>query len=285
MISMHRVSRVGVSVCVAMCIPALAFAQRDTTGGPLTRPPLLDAPFSADATTTVRQTLSDGTRIERIGRARYYRDRAGRIRVEQEIIGLEALNAAADGQVRITILPDPSKQAVFTLDPVTRTAHPHSRDMVAVTVGGGDTFALPLGGGDFLIFHRGDRQLARYGVDSNAVAEESLGSRRVAGVEVIGRRITVTLPVGQVGNDRPIEIVDERWESPELGMVIHSRHSDPRTGNVEYRLTNIRRTQPAADLFQIPADYTIDGLTGQNGWIKLHYAEPPRGPKRGPDRP
>jgi hypothetical protein len=283
MMAMHRVRRVGVSVCVAMCIPALAFAQRDAVGGPLTGPPVLDASFSADATTTVRQTLSDGTRIERIGRARYYRDRAGRVRVEQVIMGLEALNPAAEGQVRITILPDPSKQTVFTLDPATRTANRHSRDMAAVTVGGGETFALPLGGGNFLIFHRGDRQLARYGLDSNAVAEESLGSRSIAGLAVIGRRITMTLPVGQVGNDRPIEIVDERWESPELGMVIYSRHSDPRTGIVEYQLTNIRRTQPAASLFQVPADYTIGG--SENGWIRLQYADPPRGPKRGPDRP
>jgi hypothetical protein len=285
MITMHRVRQVAVSVCVAMCIPALAFAQREAAGGPLTGPPVLNAPFSADATTTVRQTLSDGTRIERIGRARYYRDRAGRVRVEQVIMGLEALNPAAEGQVRITIQPDPTKQAVFTLDPVARTANPHSRDIVGLTVGGGETLSLPLGEGSFLIFNRGDRQLARYGLDSNAVAEESLGSRRIAGVEVIGRRIAMTLPVGQVGNDRPIQIVDERWESPELGMVIYSRHSDPRTGIVEYQLTNIQRTQPPADLFQIPADYTIGGSTGESGWIKLQYAEPPRGAKRGPGRP
>jgi hypothetical protein len=63
----------------------------------LTGSPVLDAPFSADATTMVRHTLGDGTRIERIARARYYRDSLGRVRVEQTIIGLEALNLAADG--------------------------------------------------------------------------------------------------------------------------------------------------------------------------------------------
>jgi hypothetical protein len=35
--------------------------QQPLAGGPLTGPPVLDAPFSADATTTVRQTLPDGT--------------------------------------------------------------------------------------------------------------------------------------------------------------------------------------------------------------------------------
>jgi hypothetical protein len=277
----HRVTRVGVSVCVAICIPAVASAQWDVAGGPLTGPPVLDAPFSADATTTLRQTLSDGTRIERVGRARYYRDRAGRVRVEQMIMGLEALHPAAEGQVRITVQPDPSKQAVFTLDPVTRTANQHSRHMAGMTVGGGRTLALPLGTGNFLIFHRGDWQVERYGLDSNAVSEESLGRRRIAGVDVVGRRITMTLPVGQVGNDRPIEVVDDRWESSELGIVIYSRHSDPRTGTVEYQLTNIRRTEPPADLFRIPADYTVGSPTD----IRLQFAEPPRGPKRGPGRP
>lgn len=285
MMSTQKLRRVGTAGCMVMCIPAVAFGQRDVAGGPLARSPVLEAPFSADATTTVQQTLSDGTRIERKGSARYYRDRAGRVRVEQVILGLEALDPAAEGQVRITIQPDPSKPVVFTLNPVTRTANPHSRETAAVTIGGGETLGLSVGGGNFLIFHRGDRQLARYGLDGNAVAEESLGTGRIAGVEVIGRRITVTLPVGHVGNDRQIEIVDERWESPALGIVIYSRHSDPRTGTVEYKLTNIRRTQPSADLFQIPADYAIGGPAGENDWIRLQFAEPPPGAKRGPGRP
>src|SRR3954463_16797264 len=56
-------------------------------GGPLTGPAVPNAPFSADATTTVHQTLSDGRLIERIATARYFRDREGRVRVEQSING------------------------------------------------------------------------------------------------------------------------------------------------------------------------------------------------------
>ena len=39
-------------------------------------------------------------------------------------------------------------------------------------------------------------------------------------------------------------------------MLISSRFSDPRTGVVEYRLTNISRAEPRADLFAVPAGYT-----------------------------
>jgi hypothetical protein len=77
------------------------------------------------------------------------------------------------------------------------------------------------------------------------------------GVKATGRKTTLTIPTGEIGNDRPIEVTDERWESPELQVVVHSRHSDPRTGVVEYRLTNINRLEPPLDLFTVPPDYTI----------------------------
>jgi hypothetical protein len=270
MILTQQISRLLISLCLVPAISTPAFAQRNAIGGPLTGLPVLGAPFSAEATTTVRQTLGDGGRIERTGTARYYRDREGRVRVEQTILGLEALNPAANGQVRITIQPEPEKSVVFTLDPVTRTANPGPRNIDGLAVGGGDTYALPLGGPRwrFLVFSRGER-LRSLGA---AGKEESLGSRQIAGVEVMGRRITMTVPVDVFGNDRPFEIVDERWESPELKLLIYSRSSDPRTGVIDYRLTNIRRAEPPADLFVIPPDYTIES-TGDNGWTTLEYAE------------
>jgi hypothetical protein len=92
---------------------------------------------------------------------------------------------------------------------------------------------------------------------------EALGTRQLAGVKATGRKSTSTIPAGQIGNDRPIEITDERWESPELRLLIRSRHHDPRTGDVEYQLTNINRAEPPPDLFMVPPDYTIVG--GERG--------------------
>lgn len=183
-------------------------------------------------------------------------------------------------QIRITVYPDPTNGWAYTLDPVARTASKGPRDIFGEAVGGGDTFAVPLGGARFLVFHRGEPLRQRYGLGGNAVEEESLGSRQIAGVEATGRRITITVPVGQLGNDRPMQIVDERWESPELkNLLVYSLTSDPRTGIVEYRLTNIRRTQPPPDLFVVPADYTIGS---HNQGIHLEFAEPTKDGKRAP---
>ena len=68
----------AVAAFTLMC--GAAFGQSDVmeNGGPLSGPPALNAPFTADATTTVMQRLTDGSRIERKMIAHYYRDAAGR---------------------------------------------------------------------------------------------------------------------------------------------------------------------------------------------------------------
>ena len=86
---------------------------------------------------------------------------------------------------------------------------------------------------------------------------ESLGKQNIEGVEAEGTRHTVTIPAGEIGNERDIQIVSERWYSPELQTVVMTRHSDPRFGETVYKLTNINRSEPAKSLFEVPSDYTI----------------------------
>jgi hypothetical protein len=215
----------------------------------LNGPVVTDAPFSADATTTVTQVLSDGTRIEQTTTSRFYRDRVGRVRREQTILGLGALNAGGNQQT-ITVDPDPGDGTAYTLDPMTRTARRVPR--MAISNG---IVALRTATG--ALVQTAGRTGGRGAPGVSRSAEESLGARQLEGVKALGRKTTTIIPTGQIGNDRPIEITDERWESPELRMLVYSRNSDPRTGVVEYRLTNISRAEPPADLFMIPADYTV----------------------------
>ena len=84
-----------------------------------------------------------------------------------------------------------------------------------------------------------------------------MGTQMISGVQAEGTRITETIPAGSIGNDSPIEIISESWVSTELGVVVKTVHNDPRSGENVYELTNIRRGDPPATLFQVPADYTV----------------------------
>lgn len=86
---------------------------------------------------------------------------------------------------------------------------------------------------------------------------EVLGKQTIEGVNADGTRFSTTLDTGAVGNDRPIQMVNERWYSSELQTVVMTKHSDPRTGEEIFRLTNVSRSEPGADLFQVPANYQI----------------------------
>lgn len=84
---------------------------------------------------------------------------------------------------------------------------------------------------------------------------EELGTRDFEGVPATGTRKITTIPVGAIGNERPIEIVYERWYSKELGMTVYSKNIDPRFGEQTYRLLNISRSEPDPSLFTVPQGY------------------------------
>jgi hypothetical protein len=101
---------------------------------------------------------------------------------------------------------------------------------------------------------------------SGALKTESLGTQVVNGVNADGTRTTHTIAAGEIGNDKPIQVVSERWYSPDLQTVVKSTRSDPRFGTTTFSLTNIQKAEPAAALFTVPADYTVKaGGPGHRG--------------------
>ena len=72
-----------------------------------------------------------------------------------------------------------------------------------------------------------------------------------------GSRTTTTIAAGKIGNAQAIKVVSESWFSPDLQVLVMTRHSDPRSGETVYRLTNIIRGEQDRSLFEVPADYTI----------------------------
>lgn len=83
-----------------------------------------------------------------------------------------------------------------------------------------------------------------------------LGSRDIEGVKANGERTSWTIEAGKVGNEKPIVITREVWTAPELMLTVLSRDHDPRSGESNYRLVNLKRGEPDAALMRVPADYT-----------------------------
>lgn len=203
------------------------------------------APYSAVTETETIQTLADGSRIIRKTTANVYRDSEGRTRREQTLhnIGPFASSRAAGGDApQIIFINDPVAGVNYTLDPRNRTAR-------KMTLRGGPP-PPPM--------QRPPQSSSEAKREAKTEAKtESLGKQTIEGVEAEGTRSTFTIPAGQIGNERALEIVSERWYSPALQEVVLSKHLDPRLGEHIYRLKNINRSEPARALFEVPADYTI----------------------------
>ncbi len=102
---------------------------------------------------------------------------------------------------------------------------------------------------------------------------EKLGTQMMEGVLAEGRRVTSVIPAGVEGNDAPMTIVRETWNSPQIQMVVLSKTTDPRSGENTMRLTNITIGDPDPALFQPPGDYQVVDDTGP---FQIRFTAPAR---------
>src|SRR6266545_4598177 len=256
-----------------------------------------DAPYSADAVTETIQTLGDGNRIVRNSSARIYRDSAGRTRREQAMKMEGPWVVSVEAPVMIFI-NDPVSGVGYSLDSNSKTAHrmltlqalnlsgdvkagaelkAKMKDKLKLKAANGAEAGagapgVPISAGNGVINRPGGTE----------VNQESLGAQTIEGVVAEGKRVTFTIPVGKIGNDRPIVTINELWYSPELQTVVLVKKSDPRTGETTYRLTNIARSEPDPSLFQAPADYKIEerGFGFRTGTPGTPKVEPEKRVKR-----
>lgn len=242
-------------------------------------------PYSAEATTEFVQVLGDGNKIVRKATARIHRDGEGRTRREE---------LAADGTVKLVSIYDPVAHITYVLDPATRTARKSGVVVVmprtmttedkqkielrmmteqqasgrmgsTVTIVKPEEFPAQAAPDEMrkrmaetvVATGRGRGVIPRTVRDDDVKNEESLGQKIFDGVLADGKRVTTVLPAGSIGNQLPITVVSEQWFAPDLEILVMTRHSDPRTGETSYSLSNITRGEPAAGLFDVPPDYTI----------------------------
>jgi hypothetical protein len=241
------------------------------------------------------QVLGDGTRIETTDTDKIYRDDGGRTRIERDsgkyvtisdpVAGtsaeLDTVNKTVrkstvrtvyqvrtDGRGEPTVSVDQIKmdqvkkqvgEAAMAPPPVMIYRGPETARTNTITISGsaamegdvhakmiaetGATAATPVGG-TFNVAVGGKGAL------------EDLGTQMVNGVMAHGNRSTLTIPIGQIGNDREIKVISEQWYSNDLQMMVKSSNSDPRFGNTTYQLSGIVQVAPDPSLFEVSADYT-----------------------------
>ena len=244
------------------------------------------APYSADAVTEMVQTLADGNKLTRHSRSRIARDSQGRVRQELSFEPPRAGQSKAP--VTMISISDPPAGVTYTLHPEIKTAdriplppiHPGMTVLTEDIVGGraGNVIYQKgvIVGGDpagtmppplpptpqiarFQVFAGGaSGSVAAVPHLNDASSTEDLGTQSINGLAATGKRTTTTIPAGEIGNERPIVIINESWYSPDLQTVIFSKRDDPMAGTTTYRLTNISQVEPDPALFQVPADYTIN---------------------------
>ena len=210
------------------------------------------SPLSATEQRHSLQVLGDGTRIEQAENSQISRDAEGRMRTETTPEG-------SDTQAMVTI-QDPVAGANYFLDPVHKTANKLPLPKILSSIGLPAQVAVS---GSISASAADTAQIVKLKAgpaiykSAAAPADEDLGVQNVNGVLAKGTRTTINIPAGQIGNDRALNVVNERWYSDDLGMIVKSSNSDPRFGATTYELTNISRAAPDPTLFQIPADYTV----------------------------
>jgi hypothetical protein len=230
-----------------------------------------NAPYTAQVVTERTQALADGNQIAMRRTTMTYRDSAGRTR--QEI-------RDADGEVVTVTISDPVAGATLILHPrdhsavrIARTRRDGGEDIIVKRVeGAGDAERrrdvriqvppAPAGGDTALR----DAQMQVAPLMNGAFADlkwaskavtKDLGTRDVGGIKAEGKLRSYEIPAGALGNRNPIVVSDETWTAPDLQVTVYTKHSDPRSGDVVFRLENVRREEPAAALFTVPADYTV----------------------------
>ncbi len=193
--------------------------------------PVVGKPISASEIRRTVQTLSDGSHINSSETERFFRDSAGRMRTETAT-GALIFDPVSGFTYDLT-----TSRRMYTKRPVTSTS-------IVTLAAAAHRSSIRSSDGP---------TKPRQGTTS---VTEDLPAQLVNGVYAKGVRITVPIPIGALGNDRELKVVNERWFSEDLEILVKSSNSDPRFGITSYELTNISQAPPDSALFQVPSGFS-----------------------------
>jgi hypothetical protein len=198
--------------------------------------PIPRVPLSVEAIEEYISKGPDGAASAEISKGKYYRDAAGRTRMEVEMPN------SVDGTLRSIVLDSPIDGFIAVLETETKIAHrvkfPKSSSPYGWGIGLGPNGLVGVTG-------------------KTTQKTEDLGKQTIEGAEFVGSRTTTT------SDDQPYQVaVDEFWMSKELGLIALVKHSGP-DSEMTSRIQNMNRTVSDPALFAIPPNYRIRDM--ENG--------------------
>ena len=196
-------------------------------------------PYVVQEMITTTKTLPDGTTLTHKAEEQKWRDSAGRFRKQTATV-----NANGEMVFHRAEIFDPGAHTLTTLEMDNKRA---------------------------VVLHMGPQEeatrlqellacscqiKARPGVQMRT---EELPAKSFAGIYGVGKKTTKVRPPGTIGNDRELVSTSERYDSPELQILLYSSLDDPREKMVR-EVTSLQRQQPDSAMFQVPGDYTVKDL-------------------------
>ena len=204
-------------------------------------PPVAGAPFTATVEFETTQVLSDRTVVTHRSTSFVARDSKGRTRTE-----LRAMSEGPNG-------PQPETIEAIVFDPETRVRTTLSAKRLTATQA---IVKLPVMLAGNAPPTAGGGKVGRVLAQKNDSVEE-IGMDYMDGTDVKHFRERRIVSFGDAGNESSVATVYEYWYAPGLKVNLMSKRTDPRTGMQMARLKEIKRVEPNASLFEIPAGYKV----------------------------
>jgi hypothetical protein len=229
--------------CLAVLFVVICLPSASAQGGPdIFVTPIANVPFSAVVEVEHSGIRPDGSSFSFTSMRQIGRDIQGRIHNELRS-GIPITSTDTPELLRVHLY-DPQTRINTWFDPHARVFWSQNSNQPPATVPPAPRYASS----------------ATQGLPQNEFTrQEDLGIREMKGISAHGIRESQAIPAESSGTGKDVVIIDEYWYSEELRINLLIKHSDPRTGTVTLKVTQVSRTEPDAAFFEVPQGYKARG--------------------------
>ncbi|HTS07257.1 MAG TPA: hypothetical protein VMP68_16875 [Candidatus Eisenbacteria bacterium] len=204
-------------------------------------PPIPNQPFTATLQTEWIQYTGEGGTITLVNERPLARDSKGRVYQERWI--LVPKFGKVKSQKAWVQIADPKLHTLYSCTPFRHICELETYDPTHELAAAEPRKPIPNGT-----------------IVQDHLTIEDLGTKRIAGVDTVGRRETYSIDVGVMGNDQPLTSLNETWHSQELAINLFSIRKGPEFGKQTFIITDLSAVEPDPELFKVPEKYEIRDL-------------------------